>query len=226
MKAANTLTSMFGRSPFKPLQGHMGIVNECVKEVPALFEALIADDRAELERVSAIIFEREQSADDIKNEMRIRLPQSLFMPVDRRDLLELLDVQDSIADTAQDIAGLLMERKMVVPEDMVENLRALVQRCVDSCAKANEVINGLGELLETGFRGRDADRVERMVNELNQIEDETDKLGMSLAQSLFAQEDRLSPVSVVFWYQLIQWIGDLADHSEKVGNLLRLLIAR
>ncbi|NEV62658.1 TIGR00153 family protein [Thiorhodococcus minor] len=226
MKAANTLTSMFGRSPFKPLQGHMGVVTECVREVPALFEALIGGDCAELERVSGVIFEREQAADDIKNEMRIRLPQSLFMPVDRRDVLELLDVQDSIADTAQDIAGLLMERKMVVPDDMVDNLRALVQRCVDSCAKANEVINGLDELLETGFRGRDADRVEQMVNELNRIEDETDKLGMSLAQALFAQEDKLSPVSVVFWYQLIQWIGDLADHSEKVGNLLRLLIAR
>jgi uncharacterized protein Yka (UPF0111/DUF47 family) len=36
----------------------------------------------------------------------------------------------------------------------------------------------------------------------------------------------MSPVSVMFWYQLIQWIGDLADYAEKVGDRLRLLIAR
>jgi uncharacterized protein Yka (UPF0111/DUF47 family) len=27
------------------------------------------------------------------------------------------------------------------------------------------------------------------------------------------------------WYQFIQWIGDLADYAEKVGNRLRLLLA-
>jgi uncharacterized protein Yka (UPF0111/DUF47 family) len=28
------------------------------------------------------------------------------------------------------------------------------------------------------------------------------------------------------WYQLIEWVGDLADYAEKVGDRLRLLIAR
>ena len=46
------------------------------------------------------------------------------------------------------------------------------------------------------------------------------------AGTLFAQEDNMKPVSVMFWYQLIQWIGDLADYAEKVGDRLRLLIAR
>jgi uncharacterized protein Yka (UPF0111/DUF47 family) len=36
----------------------------------------------------------------------------------------------------------------------------------------------------------------------------------------------MKPVSVVFWYQMIHWIGDLADFSEKVGDRMRLLIAR
>jgi len=30
----------------------------------------------------------------------------------------------------------------------------------------------------------------------------------------------------MFWYQMIQWVGDLADYSEKVGDRMRLLIAR
>ena len=36
----------------------------------------------------------------------------------------------------------------------------------------------------------------------------------------------MSPVSVMFWYQTIQWIGDLANYAEKVGDRMRLLIAR
>lgn len=217
---------MFGHSPFKPLQAHMKVVGECVSEVPALFEALINNDKAGVEKAKDAIFDKEHAADLLKNQLRTHLPKSLFMPVDRRDLLSVLDMQDSIADTAQDIAGLLVERDMAVPADMVDDLRTLVQRCVDTVAQSAAIVGEVDELVETGFRGMEAARVEEMVEKLNLIEDETDKLGMSLARTLFAQEDSMSPVSVIFWYQLIQWIGDLADFAEKVGDRLRLLIAR
>lgn len=226
MKTTNPIASLFGASPFKPMQKHMGIVNDCVAEVPRLFEALIAGDQAGVESAKEAIFDKEHAADALKNELRSHLPKSLFMPVDRRDLLEVLAMQDSIADTAQDIAGLLVERHMTVPEGMADTLRVFVQRCVDTCVETRQVIDELDELVETGFRGREASIVEEMVNRISTIEDETDKLGMALSRALFQQEEAIGPVSVMFWYQLLQWIGDLADYAEKVGDRLRLLIAR
>jgi len=226
MKTTNPIASLLGKSPFKPMQAHMRIANECVSHVPALFEALIAGDQAEVVKVKDLIFAKEQEADDLNNELRARLPKSLFMPVDRRDLLELLDVQDSMADTAQDIAGLLIERDMTVPEGMAEPLRDLVQRCVDTCNLATKIIEEMDELIEAGFSGREASRVFDMADQLNLIEDETDELGVKLTQILFSKEDEMKPVSVMFWYQMIQWIGDLADYAEKVGDRMRLLIAR
>jgi hypothetical protein len=201
-------------------------VNQCVAEVPGLFQALIDNDKAGVEKAKDAIFAKEQEADEMKNRLRTHLPKSLFMPVDRRDLLEVLSMQDSIADTAQDIAGLLVEREMAVPENMADDLVRLVQRCVDTCVQSGAIVAELDDLVETGFRGLEASRVESMVEQLNLIEDETDELGMSLTKALFAQEDSMKPVSVMFWYQLIEWIGDLADYAEKVGDRLRLLIAR
>ena len=226
MKTTNPMAALFGKSPFKPIQAHMRVIIECVSEVPPLFQALVDGDQAKLEAQKNLIFEKEQSADEIKNQLRGQLPKSLLMPVDRRDLLDVLAMQDSIADTAQDIAGLLIERKMEVPDGMAEPLVTLVNRCVDTCNQAGKIIEELDELVEIGFRGREASQVEDMVTDLNKIEDETDELGMQLTRSLFAQEDSMSAVSVMFWYQLIQWIGDLADYAEKVGDRLRLLLAR
>jgi hypothetical protein len=77
-----------------------------------------------------------------------------------------------------------------------------------------------------GFRGREATKVEEMVATLNKIEDETDEMGIALSRMLFSKEDELKPVSVIFWYQMLQWIGELADYAEKVGDRMRLLIAR
>ena len=226
MRTTNPIASLLGRSPFKPMQAHMRIVSECIAHVPALFEALIAGDQAEVIKVKEIIFAKEQEADDLENELRARLPKSLFMPVDRRDLLDLLDMQDYMADTAQDIAGLMIERDMTVPEGMAEPLRDLVQRCVDVCNIATKAVEEMDELIEAGFSGREAASVLDMVDQLSAMEDETDEMGMALTQILFSQEDDMKPVSVMFWYQMIQWIGDLADYAEKVGDRMRLLIAR
>jgi predicted phosphate transport protein (TIGR00153 family) len=109
---------------------------------------------------------------------------------------------------------------------MAEPLMRLVARCVDTCALAHRIVEELDQLLETGFRGREAERVQAMVVELGHMESDTDVMGMDLARALFAEEDNHKPVSVMFWYQLIQWVGTLADYAERVGETLRLLIAR
>ena len=105
MKSTNPMAALFGKSPFKPIQQHMRVVVDCASEVPPLFEALVAGDQAKVEAQKDLIFAKEQAADEIKNQLRGHLPKSIMMPVDRRDLLEVLAMQDSIADTAQDIAG-------------------------------------------------------------------------------------------------------------------------
>jgi predicted phosphate transport protein (TIGR00153 family) len=220
------MANLFGRNPFKSLQQHMRAALDCAREVPALFEALSADDKERLKATMERIFEKENAADELKNEMRMHLPKSLFMPVDRRDLLEILQMQDSIADTAQDIAGLLVERPMEFPEALNQPVQELTRRCVDVCEQSAKIIEELDELVETGFRGKEMVKVEEMMDALNLIEDETDDQGLQLTRLLFTHEDEMKPVSVMMWYQIIQWIGDLADYAEKVGDRLRLLIAK
>jgi predicted phosphate transport protein (TIGR00153 family) len=219
------ILELFARSPFKPLQEHMRTVLACVREVPPLFEALCAGDTTRVAELQREIDELESRADTMKNEMRAHLPKRLLLPVDRRDLLDVLDMQDSIADTAQDIAGLMTERDMSVPESMRRPLMELVYAVDKACQQAGKVIEELDELVEMGFRGREAERVERMIDTLCGLESETDRLGVTLARELFRLEGEMSPVSVLLWYQMIHWIGDLADYAEKCGNRLRLLIA-
>jgi hypothetical protein len=115
---------------------------------------------------------------------------------------------------------------MEVPEALKQGLLPYVRRTVDAVEQCNRVINELDELVEMGFRGRAGERVEEMVGELGAIETETDDQGLDLTRALFAAEDEMKPLDVVFWYELIQRIGDIADFAEDVGDRLRLLIAR
>ena len=225
MKGINPIAGLFGRSPFKPMQQHVELVEKCAKGLVPFLEALVARDRDAMEAARQRVFDLEDEADQVKNNIRAHLPKSLFMPVDRRDLLDMLHAQDSIADTAQDIAELLTTRNMEAPEFIKAILIPYVQRNLDAVKLCRVVINELDELVEMGFKGRAADRVEAMVRELGKVESDTDRIGKEFTLKLFENEDSMKPVDVMFWYQLIEWIGDIADYAEDVGDRLRLLIA-
>lgn len=225
MRSTNPLGRLFGPNPFTSLQDHMRVAIECAELLPALFDALIEGDSTRVQAEKVRIFEKENEADRIQSRIRDSLPKRYFLPVSRRDLLDLLGAQDDIADTAQDIAGLLYEREMTVPDILRAGLPEFVDACVDVARHAAAIVEELDELLETGFGGKEAASVHEMIDRLHGLENETDKLGMDLTRALFRAEEEMNPVSVVFWHRLLEWIGDIADHAESVGNRIRLLIA-
>lgn len=226
MPSINPILNLFGSSPIKPLQQHMAKVVECVNELPALVEAACADDQAKVasqqERIAAL----ENEADDLKHALRLHLPRSLFLPVDRRDVLEVLTTQDSVANCAKDIAGLVRGRRMHFPAAIAPQLIEFAYRSVDACRQAEKTVNELDELVQTGFRGAEVKLVEDMIEELDRIEKDTDMLQIDVRSRLFAVEQNLPPVDVIFFYRIIHVIGDLGDCSQRVGSRLQLMLAR
>ena len=226
MVVSNPLMQLFGQSPFKPMQEHVRVAIDCANEVPNLFKAVKAGDVAAVEACREKIYALENQADEIKNELPTHLPKSMFMPVDRRDLLEILDLQDSIADTAQDIAGMMVARPMSLPDEVFEPLMELTNKCVGVCNQLGKIMEELDSLLETGFRGPESEKVMYMIDELNEQETQTDVQAIKVMRLLFEHEDEIGAVSTIMWDRVIHWIGDLANFSERAGNRHRLLLAQ
>jgi predicted phosphate transport protein (TIGR00153 family) len=218
------IANLFGHSPIRPMQEHMKAAVECARQILPLFEEMVAGDMAAVAARRREIDRLEHEADRIKNEIRSNLPKRMFLAVERRDMLEILDNQDSIADVAQDIAEIADLRGIVVPEVLASAFLELVRRVVSACEQAERVINELDELVETGFRGREVARVDQMIEELSRMETHTDELEERVQKLLFGIEDELG-ISAVFWYRLIDDVGEMADYAERVGNRLRLLTA-
>ena len=98
MAKISYFSRIFGNSPVSPLQKHIASVIACVEQLIPYFEAVFKGDWDKATKIQRKLATLEGEADNIKNELRMNLPTSLFMPVDRRDILELLDMQDLIAD--------------------------------------------------------------------------------------------------------------------------------
>ena len=65
--------------------------------------------------------------------------------------------------------------------------------------------------------------VERLIEELDKIESDSDSLEVNLRASLFAIEEKIDPVSVIFLYRIIELTGEIADMAERVGRRLEIL---
>jgi len=78
------LSSMFAKSPFKPLRDHMDKVVESVAPLKDFFDALHQGNYSKVEEIQQQISLAEEEADIIKNEVRNHLPRNIFMPINRR----------------------------------------------------------------------------------------------------------------------------------------------
>lgn len=226
MSPRSHIFSMFGSSPIRPMQQHMDKVQACVVELIPFFEAALAGDWEQARTAQRNISTLEESADEMKRQLRLSLPSGLMMAMSRVDLLETLSMQDRIANKAKDIAGLMLGRRMTFPAEIGPLMFDFVKRCIDATAQAQTAINELDELVETGFRGREVQLVESIILKLDEIEADTDTIEIEVRQKIFAIELGLPPVEVMFIYQIIDWIGDLADLAQQVGGRLEIMLAR
>lgn len=222
----NNILGMFAQSPFKPLQQHANKVDECCNFLIPFFDACFKQDWELAETIRLQISEAERQADTLKREIRLKLPRGLFIPIERTDLLELVTQQDKLANYAKDIAGRVIGRNLPIPTDIQIAFITFVRRSLDAAHQANLVIQEMDELLETGFKGKELALVNRMIHELDTIEDDTDKQQILLRRQLLAIEDNYRPVDVIFLYKIIEWVGVLADQAQRVGSRIELMLAR
>ncbi len=226
MATQSLLGNLFGRSPIGPIQEHMQIAEEAAQLLPQLLQASIDDDWERAEKIQAEIVHAEREADKLKRSIRSHLPKSLFLPVARSDLLELVSLQDVVANTAKDIGVLMIGRQMRFPAKIEKYVIEFAAACVTSVNQALRAIQELDELLEVGFAGREVKRVEAMLKTLDKLEGRTDKLAIKLRARLFKLESDLPPVDVMFYYRVLALLSGIADAAEKVGDRLQILMAK
>lgn len=221
-----TFFELFGRSPFEPLARHAERVHEVVRLVRPVVEAFVAQEWEKVEELSERISRMEHTADEAKQEIRIHLPRSLFLPVDRGDLLSFLKEQDRIADCVEDLAVLLALRQTPTPEGMRQPFLALVDQVLKTTDSWYEMASGLPKLQESSFTGPEMKKTVDLVRELGEQEFEADQVQDAVSRALVRHEEELGPVSFFFWMRIIHKLGEMANHAENTGDRLRLMLAK
>lgn len=221
-----TIEKLFGKSPFGPLVEHTRRVHATVERIRPFLEAYLAADWDGCEEMHAEISRLEHRADKQKNEIRDQLPKSILLPVDRGDVLGYLKQQDAIADAAEDLAVLLTLRNIETPEE----LGRMILDFADQVIRTSELLLDAGlelaDVFEASFGGPEVDRVLKMAADVNDQEWEADKREREVTRALLTHEDGMDPIDVLLWMRALDALGEVANHAENTGDLLRMMLAR
>ncbi|HAU23220.1 MAG TPA: phosphate transport regulator, partial [Gammaproteobacteria bacterium] len=79
---------------------------------------------------------------------------------------------------------------------------------------------------ETSFKGREAGFVEKLIDQLQEMEAQSEEGKSAIQGQLLQLEDSLNPVDVIFHYKLIDLLADIAHSARKAGSQLLMFMAR
>lgn len=221
-----TIEKLFGKSPFGPLVEHTRRVHDTVQLIRPFLEAYLARDWERCEELHDEVSRLEHEADKAKQRVREELPKSMFLPVDRGDVLRYLKQQDSIADAAEDLTVLLTLRNIEPPEELGASILDFADQAIRAGELLLEAGLGLVELFKASFGGPEVDRVLAAVAEVNRQEWEADKRERELTRALLAYENGMDTIDLILLMRALDVLGQVANHAENAGDLLRLMLAR
>lgn len=220
----STIGKLFGRSPFSQIQQHMDQVNKCIEKMSEVITAAKEGKFEVIEELTYEVSKLEHQADQIKDDIRERLLKRFFMPIDRSEVLEILSLQDSLADTAEDVCKVLTIRKLPFPDDVLVEFDKFLELNINACSICASIISQLDELIEAGFGGTEAERIRSLAKDAAFAEHQADVVQMNLLKKLYAHDVEFSTGEFHLWMRFTRTLGKLSNVSENLADrILRTL---
>ena len=214
----STIGKLFGRSPFGQIQQHMHQVSKCIDKMSEVIDAVKGAKFELVEDLTYEVSKLEHQADQIKDDIRERLLKRFFMPIDRSEVLEILSLQDSLADTAEDVCKVLTIRKLPFPDDIRDDFDKFLELNINACNICVSIISQLDELIEAGFGGAEAERIRGLAKDAAFAEHQVDVVQMSLLKKLYAHDTDFSIGEFHLWMRFTRNLGRLSNISENLAD--------
>jgi uncharacterized protein len=215
-------TFSLGRREKSILQGvedHLSLVRQTVVAYQSLVAAVASGDSSD--SLVDGVFNAESKAKQMRRDLSTRIAEGAFFGGIREDILNLIQANDDIADTAKDAARLLMigvEGDEKTAEFLKSPHMAGFQTNLLSAVTALEfLIQGLQVDKKTALS---------RVQAVEDFEEAGDVEKNELLKELFTASRSMDPVSVIELRDFIFTSDDIADDAEDASDVVLVLVAK
>ena len=223
MAVKPAISDVISNSPLALLERHAGVCLDCVERLPLYFAEAQANRWGRAGDVREEICRFAGLANELKQDVRSNLPRGLWMSVSRADLLELVRVQDKMANGVKEVSGISLGRQLAFPVAMSSEVADFIDVVVQVSRVVVKIIGATRELSRSAFGTRQTNVILDFVSQVEADERRSDELQAALRARLREYEAELSAVDAIFLYQVLAAIGDIADNAEKVAHHAQII---
>ncbi len=216
--------SMFITSPFDGLQEHAEKVKDCALTFQQAMECYVAERCRRFAELRNEVTQMESDADVVKRRIRGHLPKGTLLPVDKFQLFRYLREQDSVLDTVEDALDWISYREQPgIPKELEKDLLLLVDSVVDPIEELSKMVAEARKYFKN-FSEEQRKVVKDIITTLRQQEHDADKAEDVLKRKVFALDTL--PITVFHTVRLAETIGNIADHAQNAGDMMRAMVAK
>lgn len=206
---------MFGLSPkedkfYKLFYQSTEIITKSLKMLEGLMQqdSVSAEDAAEMHRI-------EHEADDVTNQILVRLNSTFITPLDREDIYKLAQVLDDIVDFAEGTVERMLLYRTGKPSLGTQELVHLVVLAAEQIQSAFCCLGNLHFKKSTLLAAAE---------EIYHLESAGDKLYRQEVALLFQNEK--DPIEIIKWKEILEHIETTLDHCESIADLLKSVVLK
>lgn len=216
--------SMFMTSPFKGIQEHAEIVQECAWAFQQAMECYVSDKCQTFEELRKEVTRLESEADAVKRRIRGHLPIGTLMPVSKFQLFRYLREQDGVLDAVEDALDWVSYRtRPGIPDDLEKDFFLLIDAVVEPIEELSKMVREARTYFQT-YNENQRILVKDIIRNLRRQEHHADQWEDAFKRKVFHAQ--MDAVSVFHLIRLAEFVGSIADHAENAGDMMRAMLSK
>ena len=199
---------------------HTCLVLDSVDNFQNMIESLRLLDLEKARKFEEMVEKFETSADEIHRENVSQICRGSFFGYLREDILQFMELTDSVADSAKEASRTLTLRK--VPEQMLAKF--LTDTAMSYVKESANTAKSLLDVIKSLNMKRDI--VIEKVRIVEQLEENADILKNKVFQELYSKSDEYDTLTVLQLKEFIQSTDNIADSAEDASDVVLVMLAK
>lgn len=215
--------NILSRSEKEVLQSlgkHVDMALEASKHLELMLRRLKEHDRDGARQEYQLIDKFETEADAFHRQATARISAGSFFAGIREDLRDIMELIDSIADSAKDAGKFLLYSRMddkFLDYFFQSKVIEFVQACESAVKALSDAVNSLGSGKES---------VVAHAKLVEEKEEEADRLKESVLDHILNADRQQNALLIVQLRDFIHMADDMADYAEDASDELLVLVAK
>jgi len=194
---------------------HLHCVDESLVLFQEAFTAYLDGDMEKADRLALETHRAEGLADDVRRKVETALLGGALLAPSRRDILEIIEEVDKLANAGEAILDYLLLQQVGIPEELKPMLHEIM-------AKTREIFDEVNQALNLFFQ--DMNLALEHTKAIEMKEGEVDQLERAVIERLFAMDLGLAEKLQV--RGLVEELVEPSDRAEDLSDRVDMMIAQ